>query len=279
MEIGSVGGMFVGYYIRVEENVRIYVEDVNPGGEKTILFIHGWPANHKLFEYQFNQLPSMGFRCIGIDLRGFGKSDKPYSGYSYDRLADDIFAVVQTLKIKDFTLVGHSVGGAISIRYMAKHGGFGVSKLALLGAAAPSFTKRQDFPFGHTVEEVNTFISDTYKDRPKMLQGFGDIFFFKYVTAPFSDWFFQLGLKAAGYSTAAVLGSLRDESLFADLGKIQVPTLILHGVHDQVCPYPLALAMNKGIRNSNLVPLNNSGHGLFWEEWEKVNKELSQFIG
>jgi non-heme chloroperoxidase len=271
--------MFVGYYIRVEENVRIYVEDVNPGGEKTILFIHGWPANHKLFEYQFNQLPSMGFRCIGIDLRGFGRSDKPYSGYSYDRLADDIFAVVQTLKIKDFTLVGHSVGGAISIRYMAKHGGFGVSKLALLGAAAPSFTKRQDFPFGHTVEEVNTFISDTYKDRPKMLQGFGDIFFFKYVTAPFSDWFFQLGLEAAGYSTAAVLGSLRDESLFADLGKIQVPTLILHGVHDQVCPYPLALAMNKGIRNSNLVPLNNSGHGLFWEEWEKVNKELSQFIG
>jgi non-heme chloroperoxidase len=279
MEIGSVGGMFVGYYIRVEENVRIYVEDVNPGGEKTILFIHGWPANHKLFEYQFNQLPSMGFRCIGIDLRGFGRSDKPYSGYSYDRLADDIFAVVQTLKIKEFTLVGHSVGGAISIRYMAKHGGFGVSKLALLGAAAPSFTKRQDFPFGHTVEEVNTFISDTYKDRPKMLQGFGDIFFFKYVTAPFSDWFFQLGLEAAGYSTAAVLGSLRDESLFADLGKIQVPTLILHGVHDQVCPYPLALAMNKGIRNSKLVPLNNSGHGLFWEEWEKVNKELSQFIG
>jgi non-heme chloroperoxidase len=279
MEIGSVGGMFMGYYIRVEENVRIYVEDVNPGGKKTILFIHGWPANHKLFEYQFNQLPSMGFRCIGIDLRGFGRSDKPYSGYSYDRLADDIFAVVQTLKIKDFTLVGHSVGGAISIRYMAKHGGFGVSKLALLGAAAPSFTKRQDFPFGHTVEEVNTFISDTYKDRPKMLQGFGDIFFFKYVTAPFSDWFFQLGLEAAGYSTAAVLGSLRDESLFADLGKIQVPTLILHGVHDQVCPYPLALAMNKGIRNSNLVPLNNSGHGLFWEEWEKVNKELSQFIG
>jgi non-heme chloroperoxidase len=269
----------VGYYIRVEENVRIYVEDVNPAGEKTILFIHGWPANHKLFEYQFNQLPAMGFRCIGIDLRGFGKSDKPYSGYSYDRLADDVYAVVQTLKLENFTLVGHSVGGAISIRYMARHDGFGVSKLALLAAAAPSFTKRPDFPYGHSREEVNTFISDTYKDRPKMLQGFGDIFFFKYVTAPFSDWFFQLGLEAAGYSTAAVLGSLRDESLFADLGEIQVPTLILHGVHDLVCPFPLALAMNQGIRNSRLVPFEDSGHGLFWEEWQKVNKELSNFIG
>lgn len=44
------------YYVRVEPNVNIYVEDV---------FIHGWPANHKLFEYQFDVLPAMGYRCIG----------------------------------------------------------------------------------------------------------------------------------------------------------------------------------------------------------------------
>jgi non-heme chloroperoxidase len=87
-----------------------------------------------------------------------------------------------------------------------------------------------------------------------------------------------LGLEAAGYSTAAVLVSLRDENLFGDLGKIQVPTLILHGVHDLVCPYPLALAMNQGIKGSKLVPMENSGHELFWEEHEKVNQELNQFI-
>jgi len=54
----------VGYYIRVESEVRVYVEDINPTGEKIILFIHGWPANHNLFEYQFNKLPEMGYRCI-----------------------------------------------------------------------------------------------------------------------------------------------------------------------------------------------------------------------
>jgi non-heme chloroperoxidase len=70
----------------VEPDVNIYVEDVNRKNRKTILFIHGWPANHKLFEYQFNILPAMGYRCIGMDLRGFGKSDKPWEGYSYDRL-------------------------------------------------------------------------------------------------------------------------------------------------------------------------------------------------
>lgn len=269
----------MGYYVRVEQDVVIYVEDVDPGGGKPVLFIHGWPANHKLFEYQFNVLPKMGFRCLGMDLRGFGNSTKPWEGYSYDRLADDIRGVVETLQLHDFTLMGHSVGGAISIRYMARHHGYGVSKLVLLGAAAPSFTRHPDFPYGFTKEEVNKIILDTYNDRPKMLQEFGDKFFFQHVSGPFADWFFQLGLQAAGHSTIAVAASLRDESLFSDLGKIHVPTLILHGVHDQVCPFPLAEAMHKGIANSKLIPFAYSGHGLFWEERDKINKELTQFIG
>jgi non-heme chloroperoxidase len=70
----------MGYYVRVEPNVKIYVEDLNPEGERTILFLHGWPGSHRLFEYQFDQLPKMGYRCIGIDTRGFGSSDKPYGG-------------------------------------------------------------------------------------------------------------------------------------------------------------------------------------------------------
>lgn len=99
-----------------------------------------------------------------------------------------------------------------------------------------------------------------------MLRGFGSLFFFQHVTDPFSDWFFQLGLQAVGWSTAATLISLRDEILFSDLGAIRVPTLILHDIHDKICLFPLAEAQKKGIKNSKLIPFNNSGHGLFWEE-------------
>lgn len=268
----------MGYYVRVEPDVKIYMEDLNPTGTKTILFVHGWPANHKLFEYQFDVLPSKGYRCIGIDIRGFGRSDKPWNGYSYDRLADDVRRVVDALQLDDFILAGHSVGGAIVIRYMARHNGYGVSKLALFAAAAPSFVQRPNFPYGLPIEEVNKLIQETTIDRPKMLRDFGDQFFFQYTTEPFSDWFFQLGLEAAGWSTAAVATSLRDETLFSDLAKIRVPTLILHGVHDQVCLYPLAIAMHQGIQNSKLVPFATSGHGLFWEEREKFNMELIDFI-
>ena len=152
------------------------------------------------------------------------------------------------------------MGGAIAIRYMARHNGYGVSKLALFAAAAPSFVRRSDFPYGLPKEDVNKLIEKTYNDRPEMLREFGDMFFFQYVTEPFSEWFFQMGLMAAGWATASVAVSLRDETLFSDLKKIHVPTLILHGVHDKVCPFQLAEIQRREIRNSRLVPFEKSGH-------------------
>jgi non-heme chloroperoxidase len=102
-------------YIEVEKDIRVFISDLNPGqGTRPVVFLHGWPANHRMFEYQYNVLPLYGFRCIGIDLRGFGMSDKPWHGYSYDRLADDLSAVLESLQLEEAALVGFSIGGAIA---------------------------------------------------------------------------------------------------------------------------------------------------------------------
>jgi non-heme chloroperoxidase len=269
----------MGFHIYVEPNVKIYVEDINPTGTKTILFIHGWPGNHNLFEYQFNQLPKMGYRCIGIDCRGFGLSDRPWNGYDYNRLSDDIRCVVDALNLQNFTLGGHSTGGAICIRYMARHSGYGVSKLALFAAAAPSLIQRPYFPYGLPKQAVINIIQGTYSDRPSMLRGFGNMIFYNPVTPPFSDWIFQLGLQAASWSTAAIANTwLDEENLFNDLKTINVPTLILHGINDQVCLFPLAIAQKNSIRNSKLVQFDKCGHFLFYDQREKFNNELVQFI-
>ncbi|MCY6958341.1 alpha/beta fold hydrolase [Clostridium brassicae] len=268
----------MGYYVRVEPNVKIYVEDLNPDGKKTILFLHGWPGSHKLFEYQFDQLPKMGYRCIGIDQRGFGESDKPYTGYDYDRLSDDVRGVVDALKLKKFILVGHSTGGAIAIRYMSRHKEHEVSKLVLCAAAAPSLIKRPNFPYGLEKEDVINIINGTYADRPKMLRDFGDTFFFKYITEPFSSWFLQLGLQAAGWATASVANTWINEVLFYDLETITVPTLILHGIHDKVVKFPLGEVQKQCISNSKLIPFKYSGHGLFYDQRDKFNEELVKFI-
>lgn len=266
----------MGYFIKVERDVKIYVEDLNPTADNTILFLHGWPANHRLFEYQFNQL-ACRYRCIGIDTRGFGKSDKPLQGYSYDRLADDVRCVVEALGLRHITLAGHSTGGAIAVRYMARHRGLGVAKLALFAAAAPSLIRRPRFPYGLPREEVLAIIQQTDTDRPAMLRGFGDMFFFHQVTDAFAAWFFQLGLEAANWSTTAIAKTWLKETLFADLKAIRVPTLILHGVHDRVVAFPLGRIQQQLIANARLIPFADSGHGLFYDERDAFNRELSRF--
>lgn len=265
--------------ITVQSGVKVYVNDINPPGKKTIIFLHGWPANYKLFEYQYNKLPHMGYRCIGIDTRGFGNSNRPWSGYSYNRLADDIFQVIKALKLHNVTLLGHSTSGAVAIRYMARHKGFGVSKLVLCAAAAPSLIQRPDFPYGQKAEDIERiFIQGAYNDRPKMLEDFGKIFFYTQVSPPLSDWLFQMGLQAASYATIAISKDWLTEVLFNDLPKIHAPTLIMHGIHDQVVPYQLGVIQNESIKGSNLIPFENSGHGLFYDEQDKFNRELAQFV-
>ncbi len=269
----------MGFYINVEPNVKIFVEDLNPTGNKIILFVHGWPGDHNLFEYQFEQLPKMGYRCIGIDYRGFGLSDKPWGGYDYNRLADDLRIVVNVMQLNNFTLCGHSTGGAIVVRYMARHNGYGVSKLALFAAAAPSLIQRPYFPYGQPRQVVIDIINGTYTDRPNMLRGFGNMIFYHQVTEALSDWIFGLGLQASGWATAAIANTwLYEEALFYDLKTISVPTLILHGVNDKVCPFPLAIAQRDSIKDAKLVPLEECGHFLFYDQRERFNKELVQFV-
>jgi len=269
----------MGFYIYTENDVRVYIEDINPAGRKTIFFVHGWPGNHNLFEYQFNYFPKMGYRCIGMDYRGFGHSDRPWTGYDYDRLSDDIRCVVNSMKLHNFTLLGHSTGGAICVRYMARHSGYGVSKLVLCAAAAPSLIERPYFPYGLKKEDVLNIIKGVYEDRPNTLREFGNTIFFNPVSTAMSDWIFQLGLQAASWSTAAIAYTwLGEEKLFDDLKKIHVPTLIMHGIEDQVCLYPLAIAQHEGIKNSRLIPFESCGHFLFYDQREKFNKELIGFI-
>ncbi|WP_282034083.1 alpha/beta fold hydrolase [Metabacillus indicus] len=268
----------MGYFIGTDDAVKIFVEDVGPSDGQVLFLIHGWPVDHRMFEYQMNQLPKMGFRIILMDIRGFGKSDRPYTGYSYDRLSDDIRAVIETLQLKNIALGGFSMGGAIAIRYMARHSGYSIRKLALFGAAAPSFTKRPDYPHGMAKSEVTKLIQQTYTDRPDMLTGFGQIFFAKYISESFKNWFQSLGLDASGHGTAQTAESLRDEDLRGDLGKITVPTAIFHGMKDQICPFVFAELMHKGILDSELIPFKYSGHGLFYDELEKFNRELIRFL-
>ena len=264
--------------VTVENNVSLRILDLNPKAASTIVFIHGWPLDHRMFEYQLNVLPNFGIRCVCPDLRGFGCSDRPWHGYSYNRLADDLYAVITALNLRRFTLLGFSMGGAIAVRYMARHGGYGVKRLVLCGAACPSFVRRPGYPYGMTVEQVTELIDHLYADRPQTLEAFGEQFFSPASPSqPLADWFTRMGCDSSSWGTIQCAQSLRDEDLRDDLDKIRVPTAILHGVHDAVCPFAFAQEMHSGIAGSQLIPFEKSGHALFYEEREKFNTHLLTF--
>ncbi|MFG6146745.1 alpha/beta fold hydrolase [Halobacillus sp. B23F22_1] len=266
----------MSHSIEVDHHVELFVQDIGEG--QPIVFIHGWPVNHQMFEYQMNELPKKGYRFIGIDLRGFGQSDKPAFGYDYDTLAHDIKVVVEYLQLKNFYLAGFSMGGPISIRYATKYANDELAKLILIGAAAPSFTQRDGFNFGMPKEEVTGLIDAIKQDRPAALTEFGSNFYETTTSEALQEWFLGLGLQAAAHATIGCAESLRDEDLRGELDQIKVPVLLMHGKKDEICDYQFALELQKGIPDSQLITFEESGHGLVYDEKVKFNEELLKLL-
>lgn len=266
-------------YIEVEPNVRLHVTDLGEG--KPVVLIHGYPVSDASWEYQYHPLIKAGYRVIGITLRGFGQSDKPYGKYDYNQFAADIKSVLDQLDIKDATLGGHSMGGAIALHYTAKYNGAHLSKLALFAAAAPVHTKKPDYPYPlFTKEDISKWVELNNNDRPALLSAIGE----KFVLSPTSVspaigvWLGGIEMQSSPYAMEQALIALRDEDLRGDLPKIKIPTLIMQAKQDKIVAYALAEQMNKAIKGSQLIPFENSGHALFLEEKDKFNEELLKFL-
>ncbi|ELY60005.1 alpha/beta fold hydrolase [Natronococcus jeotgali] len=263
-------------HVTVEDDTEVFVRDLGAGDP--IVFLHGWPLNHRMFEYQYHRLLDEGFRCVGIDLRGYGKSDKPYGDYGYDRFADDVRAVLDDLDLEGVTLAGFSMGGGIATRYMSRHDEARVDGLALLAAASPVITEKPDFPEGLDEAAVNPLIEGARTDRAKMNADFGETLFHTDQSDEMMDWIWSLGMEASGQATVASARTWRDADLRSDMDDITVPTKVYHGSHDEVTPIEITgEVLADGIETAELIRFENSGHGLVADETERLNEELVSF--
>ncbi len=266
------------FYVHSSDNAKIAVYDLNPTASRTILMLHGWPLSHKMFEYQTPALLEAGYRVVTLDLRGFGNSDETAEGYSYNQLAEDVYYVVRALRLTDFALLGFSMGGAIAVRYMSRYEGYGVNRLILLDAAVPSYCQTKRNPYGQTVESTDQLITLGYNDRPALNEYFGSIFFAQKHSTPFMNWVQRISDGASGTGEMKCLISLRNEDLFDELRYIKVPTAIIHGRDDKICPFGMAKITQEQIRGSKLYPLDNGGHGAFYDDRDKCNQALISFL-
>lgn len=266
------------FFVRTDDNVKIAVEDLNPKGSKTVFFIHGWPLNKKSFEYQKNALICKDYRCISMDIRGFGDSDCPCGGYTYDRMAKDVHTVLNSLNPRNVTLCGFSMGGAVALRYCGNYKDSRICKLALLAAAAPVFTMRPDFPYGTPKEDVDEMIDGCCANRPKVCFDFCKRLFAINHGPEIFNWTNDLCLEASGIGSIGGLICLRDEDCRKDMAKVCIPCGIFHGRQDDVCPFELAKQMHYGIERSELYAFNDCGHAVYYDKLELFNRTFMEFL-
>ncbi len=260
----------------------LYYEDWGSG--KPVVFIHGWPLSHEMWEYQLTDLPKHGLRCIAYDRRGFGKSSKTWAGYDYDTLAGDLKAVLDELDLKDVTLVGFSMGGGEVARYFGLYGGERISKVVLISSVLPYLLKTNDNPDG-VDPEVFTKITDKLKDnRTDFLEGFGKQFFgVGVISHPVSEAYLQWNLTLASLgspkATLDCARSFSETDFRQDVKKINVPALIIHGDSDKTVPIQSSSDQTaKILTNADYIVYEGAPHGLYFTERKRLNEDLLSFI-
>ena len=262
--------------------VKIYYEDLGKG--KPVVFIHGWPLSGAMWEYQVTQLPQQGLRCIVYDRRGFGKSDRPFTGYDYDTLADDLKSLLDELDLNDVTLVGFSMGGGEIAKYFWLYGGARVSKVVLISAVVPYMLQTVNNAEGVPQEIFDTMLKGMMDDRPCFLESFNKDFYGQSLLShPVSEAYLNSSLNkamdASPIATIECAKSFSSTDFRQDVLKINVPTLIIHGDEDKTVPIKATgEASAKLISGAVFKVYEGAAHGLWFTEKEKLNQDLIDFI-
>ena len=265
------------------KSVKIHYADLGTG--KPVVFIHGWPLNHEMWEHQLAELPQHNLRCIAYDRRGFGQSDRPWENYDYDTLADDLKALLDELDLNDVTLVGFSMGGGEIARYIGKYGTSRISKVVFISAVTPFMLKTDANTEGVDKEVFDEMVENIKKDRPAFFADFGKKFYgvsmiSHPVSQAFLDWNLSHCLMASPKATVDCVRSFSETDFRFDLTKINVPVLIIHGDADKTVPIKVS-----GDKTAQLIPQSKyivyegAPHGLFVTEKDKLNADLLDFIG
>ncbi|HEX8546833.1 MAG TPA: alpha/beta hydrolase [Cytophagaceae bacterium] len=264
------------------EAIQLYYEISGSG--QPVVFLHGWPLSHEMWEYQINELAEKGLKCIAYDRRGFGKSSKPWSGYDYDTLTDDLKALLDELNLENVVLVGFSMGGGEVLRYMSRYGSTRISKIVLISSVAPFLLKTTDNPDGVEKEVFEGITKSIKKDRIDFLTTFGEQFFgVSFIKHPVSSSYLEynkmLASLASPRATLECAKSFSETDFRDDLKNVSVPTLIIHGDSDKTVPIEASSNRTaKTLSGHQYIVYEGAPHGLYYTDRDRLNQDLIQFI-
>ncbi len=273
-------------YVTVGEensgNIDLYYEDHGSG--PPVVLIHGYPLSGRAWDKQIPVLLEAGRRVITYDRRGFGESSQPTSGYDFDTFAADLKILIEKLDLSDATLVGHSMGTGEVTRYLGTYGSARVARGVLVSPIPPFLLQTGDNPEGLPRSLFDGFMQTARADTPAWMKGFLDNFYNMDVLGGtlVSDQAFQASwsLAIAASATAAVACVPTWVTDFrADLPKIEVPMLVVHGDADRVLPFEKTGKRLPGLlKDMQLVVIAGGPHAISWTHADQFNRALLDFI-
>lgn len=268
--------------ITVKDGTTIYYKDWGSG--PVVTFSHGWPLSSDAWDGQLLYLAQNGYRVVAHDRRGHGRSSQPWAGNDMNGYADDLAAVIETLGLKDVTLVGHSTGGGEVARYIGRHGTGRVAAAILIAAVPPCLVKSASNPDGIPIEVFDGLRSSLLKDRSQFWKDFAFMFYganrpgakvSQGMLDQFWLWSMQGGLKNVYDSIKA----FSETDFTEDLRRFDVPTLVMHGEDDQVVPIKdSAKRSARLIKGSKEIYYPGLPHGLTATNPDQVNADLLAFL-
>jgi len=256
-------------------------------GENTIILIHGLASNAGFWRYNAPQLAKNN-RVIVIDLPGYGKSQKGDYPYTLSFYAETVKNLITTLKLKNVTLVGHSMGGQISIIFALKYPEL-IKNLVL---AAPAGFEKFQYGEGewlrNAIDAKGVRLNPEDGVRKNLAMNF-------YNWDEKWEWMVEERVRMAkaaemrefSYAVVKSVGAMLDEPTFNSIAGITVPTLIVYGKYDGLIPN---MYLNPGfpsdvfiqgaakIKNSKLVEIDNCGHMIMIEKADEFNKVVLDFL-
>jgi non-heme chloroperoxidase len=263
-------------FIVAKDGAELYWREWGAGAP--ILFLSSLGCGSRMWDYQMAAFADQGFRCIGFDRRGHGRSDEPASGYDFDTFADDVAGLVDHLDLSDLTLIAHSMAGGEAVRYLTRHGGKRVGRLVLIAPTTPMLLKTDDNPNGAPREGFEALWALWRRDYPKWIADNVAPFFIPETSPAMMRWGANL-LQTSLPVTLACARAMAEADFGAEMRRIEVPALIIHGDRDRSAPIEIT-----GEPSAELIPdcrllvYPGAPHGLMFTHMDQLNADVLRFM-
>lgn len=224
------------------------------GSGKPVVILHGWGQSYYSFRNIVDELKE-DYQIIGVDFLGFGLSDEPLEPLTVEDYTFQLKTLLKYLEIKNPSIIAHSFGGRVAIKYAASEE---VDRLILVSSAGIK---------SRSISKC--FKIYKYKIMKRFYRLFSKEKYYKLISESGSS-----DYKNASNVMKKTLSNVVNFSSVKDLKKISCITYLLWGINDKETRYDNAIKMNKLIKNSRIIPFYNSGHFSYIEEETKFIREV-----